>query len=195
MASFIDVKIEQMIQRIKVMFSTERDVLKHQLNSEKKGKKGEYSVQNEIKGMFMDDEDVIADVAYDPMLPLIAQKDLIDQMAWLIPLGVAHLQELFENDDTDSRIIDAILDYTEPMQSKSSEDMEVSADSNGNDEYGNKEFSANKVFYSSPYELLMTLDAARRAREGIETEWFLKWVAQERENFVKQDREKQAGRK
>jgi hypothetical protein len=33
MASFIDVKIEQMIQRIKVMFSTERDVLKHQLNS------------------------------------------------------------------------------------------------------------------------------------------------------------------
>jgi hypothetical protein len=81
------------------------------------------------------------------------------------------------------------------MQSKSSEDMEVSADSNGNDEYGNKEFSANKVFYSSPYELLMTLDAARRAREGIETEWFLKWVAQERENFVKQDHEKQAGRK
>ena len=88
-------------------------------------------------------------------MPLLQQREIIDrEMRWLIPIGVDHLQALWEDDDTDSRILDAIMDYA--LQSSSS-----ALHSQGLDSVSASSES-NHHFYSSPYELLMTLDAARR---------------------------------
>jgi hypothetical protein len=104
------------------------------------------------------------------MLPIMQQRDFIErEMRWLIPLGVAHLQSLWEDDETDSRILDAIMDYA---LTTSGDRESLQGDSKGEQQRGEEEeghgdsqsqYQTNTHFYSSPYELLMTLDAARRS--------------------------------
>ena len=77
-------------------------------------------------------------------------------MRWLIPIGVDHLQALWEDDDTDSRILDAIMDYA--LQSSTS----VHSNHSQGHDSAHVSSESNHHFYSSPFELLMTLDAARR---------------------------------
>ena len=80
-------------------------------------------------------------------IPLLQQREIIDrEMRWLIPIGVDHLQALWEDDNTDSRILDAVMDYA----------LQSFNHSQGHDA------ESNGHFYSSPFELLMTLDVARR---------------------------------
>ena len=82
-------------------------------------------------------------------IPLLQCRDIIDKdMMWLIPLGVAHLQSVWEDDNTHPSIIDTMLQYTMTLQSAQEQDHGL---------YNNSD-----TFFSSPYELLMTLDAVRR---------------------------------
>lgn len=149
---------------------------------------------------------------YNRVVPLLQRRDLIDrEFRWLIPLGVKYLQELWEDESTDSCIIDAVLDYAlEVSESQSSTgsgpnvhstdssyvDASANADIDVDDSLNNfstcqasstttknnvKEecrsvlpshdnrknevptHNSNSHFYSSPYDLLMTLDVARRS--------------------------------
>lgn len=80
-------------------------------------------------------------------IPLLQCRDIIDkEMMWLIPLGLAHLQSVWEDDNTHPSIIDTMLKYTVTLQS--AQEQGLHDDIN--------------TFFSSPYELLMTLDAVRR---------------------------------
>ena len=116
--------------------------------------------------------------------PLLQQKDLINrEFRWLIPMGVKYLMALWENESTDSRIVNAVLDYAmtwEPednsvvdqstgsdtsnydknRQSSGRNNDIYNGDSDGHEDDHNQ--MSNTHFYSSPYELLMTLDVARR---------------------------------
>jgi hypothetical protein len=118
-----------------------------------------------------------------PLQPLLTQRELIDrEFRWLIPLGVAHLQHLMEDENTDSRIVDAVLDYaiSIPQAAPLSEvDQAVNFDI-----YRDRSNGFNH-FYSSPYELLMTLDAARKARDQIETDQFLRVIEQWRQERLR----------
>lgn len=113
-----------------------------------------------------------------PMLPIMQQRDLIErEMRWLIPLGVAHLQSLWEDDETDSRILDAVMDYALTTSGDSDSDSDRDGESQGGEFEGDQQrrgeeegdsqsptqYQSNTHFYSSPYELLMTLDVARRS--------------------------------
>jgi hypothetical protein len=105
-----------------------------------------------------------------PLLPIMQQRDFIErEMRWLIPMGVAHLQSLWEDDETDSRILDAIMDYalTTSWDRKSQQGESTGEQQRGVEEEGHgdsqSQYQTNTHFYSSPYELLMTLDAARRS--------------------------------
>jgi hypothetical protein len=105
-----------------------------------------------------------------PLLPIMQQRDFIErEMRWLIPMGVAHLQSLWEDDETDSRILDAIMDYalTTSWDRKSQQGESKGEQQRGVEEEGHgdsqSQYQTSTHFYSSPYELLMTLDAARRS--------------------------------
>ena len=113
-----------------------------------------------------------------PMLPIMQQRDLIErEMRWLIPLGVAHLQSLWEDDETDSRILDAVMDYALTTSGDTDRDRDRDRESQGGEFEGDQQrrgeeeghsqspsqYQSNTHFYSSPYELLMTLDVARRS--------------------------------
>ena len=154
-----------------------------------------------------DDDDMHGVQPYYKMTPLLQRRDLIDrEFRWLIPLGVKYLQELWEDESTDSSIIEAILDHalivsemdslrsSINIQSTDSSYVDIPEDHediieshtsstktitddcydqsntcNSNKEYKklhpmeeNIDVSSNSNFYSSPYDLLMTLDVARR---------------------------------
>ena len=154
-----------------------------------------------------DDDDMHGVQPYYKMTPLLQRRDLIDrEFRWLIPLGVKYLQELWEDESTDSSIIEAILDHALEVSEMDSlrssiniqstdssyvdipEDHEDITEShtsstktitddcndqsntcNSNKEYKklhpmeeNIDVNSNSNFYSSPYDLLMTLDVARR---------------------------------
>ena len=80
-------------------------------------------------------------------IPLLQCRDIIDKdMMWLIPLGVAHLQSVWEDDSTHPSIIDTMLQYTMTLQDAQDHGLH----------------NHSETFFSSPYELLMTLDAVRR---------------------------------
>jgi hypothetical protein len=108
-----------------------------------------------------------------PILPIMQQRDLIErEMRWLIPLGVAHLQSLWEDDETDSRILDAVMDYAltttgdrrgQQVNSEGEHRYQQGEEEEEEEEGGHSQYQSNTHFYSSPYELLMTLDAARRS--------------------------------
>ena len=52
-------------------------------------------------------------------LPLLQQKELFDtDFYWLIPIGVRYLKGLWEDESTDIRIIDAILNHALEIESK-----------------------------------------------------------------------------
>ena len=80
-------------------------------------------------------------------IPLLQCRDIIDkEMMWLIPLGLAHLQSVWEDDNTHPSIIDTMLKYTMTLQDAQEHGLH----------------NKSNTFFSSPYELLMTLDAVRR---------------------------------
>lgn len=102
------------------------------------------------------------------IVPIMQQRDLIErEMRWLIPLGVGYLQALWEDEDTDSRIIDAVMDYAMKTSGNGESRGESESESKGQqqqeeEEHSTTQYQSNTHFYSSPYELLMTLDVARR---------------------------------
>ena len=156
---------------------------------------------------FDDDDDTHGVKPYYRMTPLLQRRDLIDrEFRWLIPLGVKYLQELWEDESTDSSIIEAVLDHALKVSETDSllnsvnihstdssyvdipEDHEDSIESftattNSVEKNCNTpsntctsenryekvqpivkhaDLRSNSNFYSSPYDLLMTLDVARR---------------------------------
>ena len=154
-----------------------------------------------------DDDDTHGVKPYYRMTPLLQRRDLIDrEFRWLIPLGVKYLQELWEDESTDSSIIEAVLDHalkvsetdllpnsvnihsTDSSYVDIPEDHEDSTGSftattnsvnkncntpsntcTSDNRYAkvqpiekHADLRSNSNFYSSPYDLLMTLDVARK---------------------------------
>ena len=82
-----------------------------------------------------------------PSTPLLQRRDIIDEeMMWFIPHGVAHLQRVWEDENTHPSINHAMMNYTWARH--------VARDPG--------QINDPNTYFSSPYEVLMVLDVMRR---------------------------------
>ena len=88
-----------------------------------------------------------------PSTPLLQRRDIIDkEMMWFIPHGIAHLQRVWEDENTHPSINDAVLNYT--WERHIARDPEQINDPN--------------TYFASPYEVLMALDVMRRSARTVQ---------------------------
>jgi hypothetical protein len=88
-----------------------------------------------------------------PSTPFLQRRDIIDkEMMWFIPHGVAHLQRVWEDDNTHPSINDAVMNYT--WETFTARDPEQINDPN--------------TYFTSPYEVLMAIDAMRRYARTVQ---------------------------
>jgi hypothetical protein len=88
-----------------------------------------------------------------PSTPLLQCRDIIDkEMMWLIPHGVAHLQRVWEDENTHPSINDAVMSYTW--------ERHIARDPG--------QINDPNTYFSSPYEVLMALDVMRRYARTVQ---------------------------
>jgi hypothetical protein len=93
---------------------------------------------------------------FSQRVPVMQQRTVVDSLDWLVPLGMAHLQTLWDDEHTDPKILQSIEESIAAVSIVSE--------------------SATNSFNPTPSQLLTVLDSVRMAREHIAKETFFKTI-------------------
>ena len=50
-------------------------------------------------------------VTTQPQRPILQRKDVVSSLTWLVPLGMQHLEALWDDETTNERILNAVSDF------------------------------------------------------------------------------------
>ena len=113
-----------------------------------------------------------------PQRPAIDLPGVVDSLDWLVPLGMAHLETLWDDEHTPPKVLERVEAYVASLAAPP--DSHATA--------------MNQSLKMSPAQILHLLDVAREAREEIEKEQFyrsiedyLKHIEWEKEEKQKQE--------